>query len=180
MIIEWRPIPSFDCYEVSEYGEVRRCKPGIRGGRVGKLMKPYVREDGYRMYILRRDNRSFHRKAHQLVVGAFIGPCPFFGAEVCHNDGSKDNDHYSNLRWDTSAGNKADMAIHGTRLAMDSHPLAKLSSEKVAEIKALRFDGMMQQAIAEKFGIGQAHVSRILSGARWAPTNSNQRPDLAA
>lgn len=50
---EWRVVPSFPCYEVSESGDVRRCKPGIRGGEVGKVMKPYVREDGYRMYILR-------------------------------------------------------------------------------------------------------------------------------
>ena len=28
-MIEWRESPSFPCYEVSEYGDVRRCRKGI-------------------------------------------------------------------------------------------------------------------------------------------------------
>ena len=71
MTIEWRESPSFPDYEVSEFGDVRRCRKGIRGGLIGKVMKAYVRKDGYRMFILRRDNRSFHRKARR-------GKCPAY------------------------------------------------------------------------------------------------------
>ena len=56
--MEWRESPSFPCYEVSEFGDVRRCRKGIRGGIIGKVMKAYVRKDGYRMFILRRDEVS--------------------------------------------------------------------------------------------------------------------------
>jgi hypothetical protein len=66
-VIEWRAIPGFDNYEVSEYGDVRRCKTA-RGGQVGKLLKGWIRADGYRMYDMRRDGRTIHRKAHQLVA----------------------------------------------------------------------------------------------------------------
>lgn len=166
--MKWRQSPSFPDYEVSEYGDVRRCRKGIRGGIVGKIMKPYVREDGYRMYILRRDNKSFHRKAHQLVIEAFVGPKPFPEAEVCHKDGTRTNDYYANLRWDTSAGNKADMTDHGTRMAGEKHPGSRLTNEQVIEIRRLRASGTMPRDIAPMFGIQPNHVCRIVRGGRWA------------
>ena len=165
----WLVIPSFPDYEVSEFGNIRRCRPGIRGGFVGKVMKPYIRQDGYCMYILRRDNRSFHRKAHQLVAETFLGSKPFPEAEVlCHTDGSRTNDHFTNLRWDSSAGNKADMIGHGTRLAGERHPLSKISADQIREIKKLCANGVLQRKVAERYGIAQGHVSRILNGMRWA------------
>jgi DNA-binding CsgD family transcriptional regulator len=33
---------------------------------------------------------------------------------VCHEDGSRNNNHFTNLRWDTSKGNVDDMQKHGT------------------------------------------------------------------
>jgi hypothetical protein len=167
-MIEWRIIPEFPCYEVSEDGLVRRAKPGIRGGQVGKLMKPYIREDGYRMYILRASNRSFHRKAHQLVALAFIGPPPFPRAEVCHNDGTRTNDHYKNLRWGTRQSNADDMVAHGQSNAGVKHPLAKLTEEQVREVRTLRKAGVRQRVIAEKLGVAQTTISKIDRGIRWA------------
>lgn len=163
---EWRICPNFPDYEVSERGDVRRLTPA-KGAVVGKVMTPYVREDGYCMFILRRDEKSFHKKAHQLVAEAFIGPKPFDGAEVCHIDGSRCNDHYSNLRWGTSADNKADMVLHGTRRVGSRHHNAKFTEADIAEMFRLRREGMLQREIGERFGMRQADVSRILTGKRW-------------
>ena len=166
--MEWRVSPSFPCYEVSEFGSVRRCRAGIRGGRVGKVMKAYIRQDGYRMFILRRDNCSFHKKAHQLVAEAFICPRPFEGAEVCHFDGSRSNDHHSNLRWGTSRDNKIDMLRHGTRMMGEQHPLSRLTEANVADVRRRCAAGELQRVVAAQFGIGQSQVSRIVRGVRWA------------
>ena len=168
MVAEWRVVPSFPDYEVSEYGGVRRCRKGIRGGQVGKIMKPYIREDGYRMYILRQENRSWHRKAHQLVAEAFVGPKPFAGAEVRHLDGTRTNDHHSNLMWGTSAENKADMVAHGTRMVGESHPGVKLSQKQVETIRALASNGIYQRIIADHFSVAQSSISKIVRGERWA------------
>lgn len=182
MTVEWRVIPSFDYYEVSEFGDVRRCKP-VRGSRVGKVLRPaYIHERGYRMYILRRNNRSFHRRAHQLVAEAFLGPAPFKGAEVCHKDGSKTNDHYSNLRWGSSSSNKRDMLVHGTMKTGEKHPWTKLSRSQVEQVFRLRGEGLLQREIASRLGVNQSHISKLLRGVRRQHDNdlTNQRPDLAA
>lgn len=165
---EWRVVPSFPCYEVSDSGDVRRCKPGIRGGQVGKVMKAYVREDGYRMYILRHENKSYHKKAHQLVAEAFVGPKPFPEAEVRHMDGTRTNDHFSNLAWGTSAENKADMLRHNTRLVGERAPQAKLSLQQVKQIRLMAERGLLHREIGAKFGVSQTHVSRIVRMVRWS------------
>lgn len=161
-------MPSFPCYEVSESGDVRRCKPGIRGGEVGKVMKPYVREDGYRMYILRHENCSYHRKAHQLVIEAFVGPKPFPNAEVRHMDGTRTNDHFTNLQWGTSAENKADMLLHNTRMRGETAPQAKLSLAQVLEIRALAEKGCVLRDLGRRFGVGANQISGIVRKTRWA------------
>lgn len=165
--MEWRVCPSFPAYEVSESGHVLRRRRGIRGGKIGKIMKPYVREDGYRMYILRRDNKSYHRKAHQLVAEAFIGPRPFPKAEVRHGDGTRTNDHFSNLEWGTRAENRADMVRHGTRLAGEHAPRAKLTMEQARQIRELAKTGLAQWKIGERFGVAQGCVSRVVREERY-------------
>lgn len=68
------------------------------------------------------------------------------------------------MRLTDAKGNKAD----GRRLGEnESHPLAKLTKEKVAEIFALHRAGQSQKAISERFGIHPQYVSLILSGRRW-------------
>lgn len=165
---EWRVVPSLPCYEVSERGDVRRCARGIRGGEIGKVMKPYIRADGYPMFILRHENASHHRKAHQLVMEAFGPERPSDSHEIRHLDGDPKNNHASNLAWGTSAENKADMLRHGTRLAGEAHPRAKLCADDAIRIREMRRKGAKQAEIAEAFGIRQPQVCRILSGDRWA------------
>lgn len=100
----WKTVPNFHEYEVSEYGEARKGD---------YLLKPeLVHGSGRKRYSLTKNGRTYRFKAHQLVALAFIGPKPFEGAEVCHADGFEHNNHYSNLRWDSRAGNVADYVRH--------------------------------------------------------------------
>jgi hypothetical protein len=109
--MEWRVIPSFPEYEVSEFGDVRRWLPDQNKSGVGRIMNPHLHK-GYRRYLLSQDGKRRFVKRHRLVAHVFIGPKPFEGAEVCHGDGRKENDHYSNLRWDTHQSNIDDRVRH--------------------------------------------------------------------
>lgn len=119
MIEEWRPVlGSEGAYEVSSFGQVRSLdrhitylRNGVTSGRTlrGRVLKQQRDRYGY----LRVAIGGRMRKVHTLVVEAFLGPRPP-GMEVCHADGSRDNNHISNLRYDTRAGNAADALKHGT------------------------------------------------------------------
>ncbi len=164
--MEWRVIPSFPDYEVSEDGIVRRLTPA-KGAVAGRVLRSYLRPDGYRQYILRKSETSYHPRAHQLVADAFLGPKPFPGAEVCHNDGSRDKDHWSNLRWDTRSANHLDKRLHGTDNGGEKHFWAKLTTDNVREIRGRYQLGETQKSLATEFGVRQGHVSRIVRGERW-------------
>lgn len=166
--MEWRMVPGFPHYEVSECGRVRRVSKGIRGGQIGYEMKPYRRADGYNMYILRRDNASVHKKAHQLVAMAFIGQKPFEAAEVAHNDGSRDNDHYSNLRWCSRAENHGDKVGHGTTNRGEGHPAHKLSSPQVFAIREMyKTEKFSCKELAGIYKVSESQIQRVLLGHRW-------------
>ena len=166
--MQWKPIPSFPDYEVSEFGDVKRVVRA-RGGPAGRVLKPFIRADGYPMYILRQDNRSWHKKAHQLVAEAFIGPRPSAKHEVCHwPDRTRSNNHYSNLKWGTSRDNKQDAILHGTFREGETHHNARLSAQDVRAIRARYASGELQRVIGEDYNMPQAHVSRIVTGRRWS------------
>jgi HNH endonuclease len=50
---------------------------------------------------------------HAEVLMAFVGPRPE-GLDACHNDGHPQNNHVTNLRWDTRLANNRDILKHGT------------------------------------------------------------------
>jgi hypothetical protein len=63
---------------------------------------------GYLRVNLTRDGENCPRLVHQLVLGAFVGPCPP-GMEGCHYpDPDRRNCRLDNLRWGTHAENMRD------------------------------------------------------------------------
>ncbi|MGY3527267.1 HNH endonuclease [Bradyrhizobium sp. USDA 4452] len=125
----WKPVPGFLDYEVSERGDVRRGPAHLKPERTNG--------NGRKRFSLSKGGRLYRMKAHQLVALAFLGPAPFEGAEVCHKDGFHHNNHYSNLRWGTSADNGNDVTKHRLqRLALRSLPASK--SETISA-EAARF-----------------------------------------
>lgn len=117
----WRAVPGFEgFYEVSDLGCVRSLDRVIRSSRGGgtqvargRLLSPSIDGDGRRVVSLSRDGRRRVRRVYQLVMEAFVGPCPP-GLEVCHGDGVRTNDVLSNLRYDTRGNNHRDQVRHGT------------------------------------------------------------------
>ncbi len=86
--IVWKEIPGHPGYFASNLGQIL--------GVSGKILKPWLnREGGY--YKLRLGaGRQYY--VHQLVMLAFVGPCPK-GYEVDHRDFDKGNNARTNLRY---------------------------------------------------------------------------------
>jgi hypothetical protein len=111
---EWRPLARLPHHEVSECGEVRRTVT-VRMHTAGTIIKPEITHRGYARYRIMSVGRKISAYAHRLVCEAWHGPQPSPTHQVAHGDGTKLNNHHSNLRWATPVENEADKIIHGTR-----------------------------------------------------------------
>lgn len=109
---EWRPVAGFEgLYEVSDHGRVRSVRAGnhVNKRLQGKVLKERTNKVGYPVVSLYRGGKATRkeRTVHRLVLEAFVGPAPD-GCEVLHGDGTKINNHLSNLRWGTRSENMRD------------------------------------------------------------------------
>lgn len=122
---------------------------------------------------------------HQLVLLAFIGPCPN-GMECCHNDGIKTNNDLSNLRWGTPKENGEDKIRHGNSLTGRKNPnwdgllargemngCSKLTESDVRKIRrlyrprrGLGREGNLKM-LAEMFGVGKGTIWGIAHRLSW-------------
>lgn len=176
----WRAVEGFDCYEVSDDGRVRRIKPTREknhGKQVPYELSPWKDINGYPVVELRDGDRRKTYKVHRLVALAFI-PNPDNKDQVAHNDGSRDNNCVSNLRWATMEENQADRKLHGTcngiilKTAGEKNINAKLTDEDVVSIRRRHMSGETQSALAREYGVSQSQVHRIVSGQSWKWLNT--------
>ena len=119
-IERWKPVNGHEgIYEASSHGRVRSVDRTVThsDGQVrrykGKILSTPLSRDGYPHVNLWNQGKGQTRYVHSLVAESFIGPRPD-GAEVCHNDGDRTNNHLDNLRYGTSSDNSLDQLRHGT------------------------------------------------------------------
>ena len=94
---EFRDIPNFEGYQVSNFGTVISFKQT----KQGKLLKPQKDRYGYIYYGFGKKKM----KAHRLVMMAFC-PCENMdNLQVSHLDDNKENNCLSNLCWATAKEN---------------------------------------------------------------------------
>lgn len=171
---EWRPVLGFEgFYRVSSLGRVmsedriisvvRRSSRIIKKIR-GRILKPTPDTHGYRKCGLSMAGIYYTRKVSVLVAQAFLGAAPHHGAEVCHGDGTRDNDRLENLRWDTRKGNAQDTLIHGTRMCGIKHHKAKLTEE---DVRAIRRSSLPNRVLGARFGVSHAAVGYIKRHHTW-------------
>lgn len=164
-------VPSFEhAYRVGKDGSLwtRYCLG--KGGRIGlewRRLNPGLDGDGYRRATLTgRAGKQSPRKVAPLVCAAFHGPRPQ-GKECRHLDGVRTNDAATNLCWGTPLENQADRRRHGRAPVRAANGNARLTEAQIRDIRALK-GTMRQRDIAAKFGVTQAHVSRIHRGVQWS------------
>ncbi len=168
LVEQWRSIPTYEGYLASNKGRIM--------GRLGKIMNGTIVKNGaakgYRVVCVRCEDGEYRPKMnHRLVCLAFHGE-PIDGQQVAHNDGDKTNNHPDNLRWATAKENHADAIKHGTHQSLHNYGEnqggSKLTEKQVLEILAAPRHYGMQIELAEKYGVTNYCISKIVSGKRWA------------
>ena len=155
----WVPIPSYAGYEVSDLGRVRRCNAS-HGTEAGHVMFQSADGTGYARV-------HFRPLVHVLVAEAFLGPRPA-GMVANHKDGDKAHNGAENLEWVTPSDN----GVHAYRLGLqrggEHQGGAKLTDDKVREIRARYKGGNGEQTkLAKEFGVSQGLISQIVRGDVW-------------
>jgi hypothetical protein len=116
----------------------------------------------------------------RIICERVNGPKPSEKHECSHScgRGSAGCINPKHLKWATHAENCADKFGHGTNNHGERHNRAKLTWPEVLEIRALS-STLSQKELAERYGIRQAHVSRIILGLSWK-TNFDAAASIAA
>lgn len=183
---EWRSVPGFPDYEVSDQGRVRSWRR--RSWNANPVSAPRsvsgcVGKNGYVTVYVAHDGLRARKYLHQLVLEAFVGPCP--AGMVCRHfpDRDKRNNRLANISWGTEAQNAADKLVHGTQPRGDTHwyrskpellprgtdrSNAKLTDDAVREIRALLAAGERQVDVAARFGVHRVIVSKIKCRKIWS------------
>ena len=171
---EWLPIPNFDGYEVSSFGQVRSYLVTSKYNKLcklPKLKKLVPTKDGKYLQVGLSSNSGWKtHRVHTLVLTTFIGPKPTQYHECCHADGNASNNLVSNLRWGTPTENANDRVKHGTQIKGESCNLSVLKEDQVKEIKQALplWKRGLGKFFAAKFNVCEAVVSSIKNGKTWA------------
>lgn len=162
--VEYRNIPGFPDYQVSSDGVVISLKSGKQ-----KVLCRRIDKDGYVRVVLYRNSKPVTRGVHQLVLEAFVGPCPL-GMQACHFPNiDRTCNQVGNLRWDTVLGNSMDRAVHGTLPIGERNPRANLTEQQVLEIRERHAaGGVTIVEIAKEYDAGETVIAYLLQGKSWS------------
>lgn len=120
--VEWRPIPGFSGYEVSDCGQVRSQDRVVKGQHyAGQMMTAWVDGEGYVAVGIRR-GRSTSQRVHRLVALAFHGEPGFAGAVARHMNDVKTDNRPENIEWGTKSDNAFDSLRNGTHRSQRAGP----------------------------------------------------------
>jgi len=175
---EWRPIPGWPYYQVSDFGRVKTCAPHGRGTKEKpwRLLSASKAGTGYLNVSLHHRGESRRVYIHRLVLEVFVGP-PEPGMQARHieNNNRKDN-RLENLKWGTAQENSDDMVAHGSRVYGSSCHASKLSEADIETIADLHHnEGVPVKQLAIRFGIRKENMSKILNGHHWGSANIKRK-----
>jgi hypothetical protein len=162
-----KTIPNYTDYLIDDTGIVY----SLKHSRTLRPLKQQKTKDNYWTVRLYKDGKWKVFRVHQLVLIAFIGPCPE-GMECRHLDGNKNNNNLTNLRWGTRSENQQDALRHGTHNYNHSVgsecSSAKLNEEQVRMIIYIWNTKLfLQKEIAKMYGISTATVCEIVNKTSW-------------
>jgi len=156
----WKPIPGHEGYHVSNMGRVWGPKFAPKAGAINSR--------GYRSITLVVRGYKRGVRIHQLVMLAFVGPCPK-GQEVNHINGIKADNRLENLEYVTRSEN----IRHAYRIGLKQHKkgslngCAKLDERDVIAIRLLCDAGFDSSYIGRKFGVSHRTIHLIRKNQAW-------------
>lgn len=165
----WKSIPGYSRYEVSDTGLVRRVVTTAQGAR-GSVLKGTPDVNGYpRAKLVSDEGGKKTVKIHRLMLLAFIGPPPSPGDHACHNNGVRSDNRLENLRWDSCLGNLRDRKAHGTETRGTANGRSKLTEDEVRNIRK-RLSGKYGEiaALAREYSMAHSAMWAACKGDHWS------------
>ena len=162
---EWRPVIGYEHYLVSSVGRVKN----VRSGHILRPELTGMPKSKYLSVILSFKGTTRHRKVHQLVLEAFIGPRPV-GQVANHKNGNRLCNTPVNLEWTTRSGNAQHALTElGTFPHGETSTSAKLTDAAVMDIRIrlARGDRVDFNAVAKQYGVDRRNVRAAACGETW-------------
>ena len=132
--------------------------------RSGRNLKPQKQWAGYRLVCLGRGRTV---AVHRVVAKTWLEQSSDTH-QVNHKNGIKHDNRVANLEWVTGSENANHAIRTGLRRIRQGEETsgAKLSTNKVANIRHLHASGFTQVALAKMYGVTQSNISRIVNNNR--------------
>jgi hypothetical protein len=156
---EWKPIPGYSKYEVSNMGRVRRVRTSDKG-LPPTALKNHKGKIGYAVVNLYEQGVVRQKYVHRLVAEAFLGPRPD-GTHVAHWDGDGMNASVKNLRWATQSENETDKKRHG-RDNYTPKGSRTFTKQQVWEMRKAFAGGETLRSIGRRYGYSHGTVLRAI------------------
>lgn len=155
----WADIKGYEGkYQISTFGRVKHR---------GKLHPQYYNKCGYVMVCLHKDKKSIFPRVHRLVAQAFI-PNPESKRTVNHLDGTRDNNHVSNLEWCTHGENLKHMnALKGFRITPKRQAIIdKIAAKASKPVYCVEMDRTFPSVseAARVLNVDREQLGRIIRG----------------
>lgn len=163
-ISDLRPIPGYDNYFASRYGEII----GFDAHKSRWTLKTKsIDPKGYYRVSVCVKNKIYRKQVSRLVCLAFYGIPKPDDLQTRHLNGLKTDDKAVNLSWGTFKDQVADKKAHGTFLRGDIAPWSKLKSAQVLDIRKRLVNGERGCDLAKVFGVTYQTISDIKRRKKW-------------
>lgn len=176
----WKPVVGYEgLYEVSDAGRVRSLgrayrmrnshKPEVIMDclKPARILKPSLKPSGYcQVMLYGLDKSKWQPQVHRLVLEAFVGPAPE-GMECNHINRQPYDNRLCNLEWVTHKENmRHDRRDLGATKG-EMHHKAKLTQEKVKQLRQAKAAGESVKALAQQFGVSTVAAYNAVNRKTW-------------
>jgi hypothetical protein len=174
---EWREIPGYAGYSVSNFGRIRSdariiTRPNQPSYELPeKILKPFKMESGHLRQSGSINGKHFSIFVHVAVALAFLGPKKE-GEETRHYDGNPANNRLDNLLYGSRSQNIDDAKRHKTFPLLEKRPGAKLTCLQAIEIAG---SSIPTTILAKKYGVCAGVIRQIKTGETWESVTREAR-----
>jgi DNA-binding XRE family transcriptional regulator len=158
------PIRGFPDYYITKQGRVFSARRHLL-----RELKTYCNTSRYAAAAMLSDKGKWPRQSlHRVMLYVFVGPPPEGKPHVRHLDGNPFNNQLNNLKWGSEKDNWQDRQRHGrATMRGEENIKARLTAEKVKQIRHLLKMGATQGELALMFNVAKPTINHIHCGRTW-------------